>query len=785
MESVWWALKTIWDRGLMYRGFKVAPYCPHCMTPLSSHELALGYEDDVADPSVFVRFRLRQDPATSLLAWTTTPWTLPGNVALAVGEDIEYVTVRQGDEQLILAAARLHVLEGAYEIVHRQRGRELVGLDYEPLYPYLPPKERAHYVVAADFVGEEDGTGIVHTASVYGADDLRLAQSAGLPVRHTVDLRGRFVPEVEKFAGLEVKAADPAIIADLRERGLMYKAEEIRHTYPFCWRSGDPLIYYALDSWYIRTTAVQPDLIANNRATNWIPAHVRTGRMGDWLENNLDWAISRTRYWGTPLPIWVCEGCASERCVGSAAELGLPAGSDLHRPFIDEVRLACERCSGEMRRVSDVIDVWFDSGAMPFAQRGYPRHDQQLFEATFPADFICEALDQTRGWFYSLLAISTMAFGRNSYRNVICLGFLLDDDGQKMSKSKGNVIDPGDLFDHYGADAVRWNFFIATVGEDLRVGPKTMQTVVRQFLLTLWNTYSFFVTYANIDGFEPGAPLVPAAERPVLDRWLLSRLSHLTATVDTALERYDVNAAARPLQAFVEELSNWYVRRSRRRFWKSESDLDKLAAHQTLYQALVTLCRLLAPFTPFLADAVHRNLCAGRSVHLADFPGLDPEARDEALELEMAQAREAVADGLKARDGARLKVRQPLRSVSLTREFQPEVGAIIREELNVKEVRLGPEFALDTEVTPELRLEGMARDAVRLVQDTRKRAGLRIEDRIHLFYDAQGDWAEVLSHFGGVIAAETLAVDVRAGRPDGVEGANLGDGLWIGLRKSD
>jgi len=794
IQSVWWALKAMWDDGLIYKGFRVAPYCPRCMTPLSSHELAQGYKDDVPDPSVHVRFRLKGDPSTSILAWTTTPWTLPGNVALAVGEDVDYVKVRQQEaggsppgtsEHLILAEARLDVLEGEYEVVQRLKGSELVGLDYEPLYSYLPPGERAWYVVAADFVSTEEGTGVVHTAAAYGADDLRLCQEKGIPVRHTVDLRGRFLPEVERFAGQFVKEADPHIVEDLRGRGLLYSAGQVRHTYPFCWRCDTTLIYYALDSWYIRTTSVKDQLVANNLETNWVPAHIKTGRMGDWLENNVDWAISRSRYWGTPLPFWVCPSCGERRCVGSAEELGVDPESDLHRPYIDAVRLSCERCGGQMERVPEVLDCWFDSGAMPFAQRGFPRRGKEEFAATFPADFICEAMDQTRGWFYSLLAIATILFEQNAYRNVICLGLVVDVEGRKASKSRGNVLDPNYLFDTFGADALRWFFFTSPVGENYRTGEAPLQQVVRQFLVTLWNVYAFFVTYANIDGFDPGrAAAVPPAERPVLDRWLLSRLSHLVETVDGALERYDVNGASRPIQDFVEDLSNWYVRRSRRRFWKSESDADKLAAHRTLYEVLVTLAQLLAPFTPFIADAIHRNLRGGESAHLADFPVPDRAARDRALEEEMAQARAAVQAGHARRDAARIKVRQPLRSLTLTHELLPEVAAIVREELNVKELRLGEELALDTTITEDLRLEGMARDAVRAVQDLRKRSGLDIEDRIRLRYEGGADWARVFERFGATIASETLTVDVQAGRAGDLDGEAEGGGLWIGLRRA-
>ncbi len=784
IQSVWWALSEMWKQGLVYKGFRVAPYCSRCATPLSSHELAQGYQDDTPDPSVFVRFRLKNDPETSILAWTTTPWTLPGNVALAVGEDIDYVKVERNGERLILAEARLSVLEGEYTVVERLKGKDLLGLDYEPLYPYSVPSEgRAHYVVDADFVSTEEGTGVVHTSALYGVDDLRLCQEKGIPFRHTVDLRGRFFPEVEKFAGLFVKDADPEITEDLRERGLLYRDGQILHTYPECWRCKTPLIYYALDSWYIRTTERKAELIANNAATNWVPAHIKTGRMGDWLENNVDWAISRSRYWGTPLPFWVCEQCDEQRCVESAVEIGLDPEADLHRPYVDDVVLKCARCGGDMRRVPEVLDCWFDSGAMPFAQRGYPRKGLEEFKETFPADFISEAIDQTRGWFYSLLAISTLNFGQNSFRNVICLGHILDAEGLKMSKSRGNIMDPDQAFAEFGVDAVRWLFFTQQVGESYRVGAKTLQDVVRQFLLTIWNVYSFFVTYANVDGFAPGVEEpVPVGERPALDRWLLARLNGLVTTMGKALDAYDVNGAARPMEAFVEDLSNWYVRRSRRRFWKSSSDLDKLAAYQTLHTCLVTLSRLLAPFTPFVADALHRNL-AGSSAHLAAFPEPDPALLDKALEEHMRVARQIVADGLAERDKARIKVRQPLRALDVPFEPLPdEIDAIVRDELNIKEIRYKRPLKLNTEITRDLMLEGKARDLVRLINAERKAAGLNVDDRVVLHWWASGEYEEAFLHYGGYIGAEVLAVDVIRERPAGLAGSDLGDNLWIGLK---
>jgi isoleucyl-tRNA synthetase len=789
IQSVWWALSEMWKQGLVYKGFRVAPYCPRCATPLSSHELAQGYRDNVPDPSVFIRFRLKNDPRTSILAWTTTPWTLPGNVALAVHPDVTYVKVRQGDESLILAEARLQVLDGDYEIVERMKGSDLVGLDYEPLYPYSIPQEgRAHYVVDADFVSTEEGTGVVHTSALYGVDDLRLCQEKGIPFRHTVGLDGRFLPYVEKFAGLHVKEANPLIEDDLKTRGLLYKDETILHTYPECWRCSTPLIYYALDSWYVRTTDRKAELIANNLATNWVPAHIKTGRMGDWLENNVDWAISRSRYWGTPLPFWVCDQCEEQRCISSASEIGLADDADLHRPFIDQVTIPCAKCGGVMRRIPEVLDTWFDSGSMPFAQRGHPRHGTKEFEATFPADFIAEGLDQTRGWFYSLLAISTLLFKQNAYRNVICLGLVVDPKGKKASKSRGNVLDPNFLFDNFGSDAVRWYFYSSTpVGENYRTSAETLRETVQQFFIPLWNCYSFFVTYARLDNFDPAQPQVPVGERHVLDRWLLSRLSGLVESVTTGLDRYDANEPARKIQRFVDELSNWYVRRSRRRFWKSQSDRDKLAAYQTLYETLSTVSRLMAPFVPFMAEAMYRNLSEGGSVHLSDFPEAMPW-HDLKVEANMALARQAVEVGLAARDAVRIRVRQPLASVALPGEPLPEdIAAIVREELNVKKIVFGaPEVKLDTEITAELRLEGLAREVVRLIQDRRKKMGLNVEDRIRVCFEADGLLARAIETHADYIKNETLSVTIEHGKDD-CDGEQLlleGEQIWIGLKRS-
>ena len=790
IQSVWWALGEMWKQDLIYKGFRVAPYCTRCATPLSSHELSLGYRDNVPDPSVYIKFRLKKDPKTFILAWTTTPWTLPGNVALAVDNDVDYIKVKDGDEYLILAEARLTILEEPPEVVERMKGRDLVGLDYEPLYPYSVPEEgHAHYVVDADFVSTEEGTGVVHTSALYGVDDLRLCQDKGIPFKHTVGLDGKFLPYVEKFAGLHVKEADPLIVDDLKGRGLVYKAETILHTYPFCWRCGTPLIYYALDAWYIRTTSRKEQLIANNNATNWVPAHIKTGRMGDWLENNIDWQFSRTRYWGTPVPIWICEGCDDKRLVTTAAEIGLADDADLHRPYIDEVTLPCEKCGGVMRRVPEVLDTWFDSGSMPFAQRGYPRKGKQEFEETFPADFISEAIDQTRGWFYTLLAISTLLFDQNSYRNVICLGHVVDLTGKKHSKSRGNVLDPNYLFDTFGSDAVRWYFFTSTqVGENYRMGDAVLRETVQQFFMPLWECYRFFVLYARLDNFEPASEAVPLAERHVLDRWLLSKLSGLVGDVTSGLDAYDAVEAARRIQRFVDDLSNWYIRRSRPRFWKSQSRRDKLAAYQTLYDALRTVTALMAPFAPFTADAIYRNLSEQKSVHLAEFP--EPtSAPDAQVEADMLRARQAVESGRAARDAARIKVRQPLASLALPGDPLPEdIAVIVRDELNVKSITFGaPRVELDTEITEDLKLEGLAREVVRIIQDRRKKQGLNVEDRIDTRYDADGLLVRALERHADYIKSETLSVTLSQGRDGGFDGEQLlleGETFWIGLKRN-
>jgi isoleucyl-tRNA synthetase len=798
MESVWAILKQVWDRGLLYKGYRVVPYCPRDATPLSSHELSLGYRDDVKDPSVYVLFELDDAPGTYFLAWTTTPWTLPGNVALAVGPEIQYVKVQNGERRIILAEARLEVLEGEYQVLEKLRSPDLVGKRYRSLYQYLVPKEPAFFVVEADFVSVDDGTGIVHTAAAYGEDDLKLAQEKGIPVRHVVDLNGRFFPEVERFAGMFVKDADVPIMVDLDQRGLLYRKGTIRHTYPFCWRCGTPLLYYAMDSWFIRMSELREQMLKVNRETNWYPAHIRDGRMGNWLESLQDWSLSRLRYWGTPLPVWECEDCGNRRCVGSVAELGLTLDADLHRPYIDTVKLKCDKCGGTMHRVPDLIDVWFDSGSMPFAQYHYPFESHDVFEHQYPADFICEGLDQTRGWFYSLMAVGVLMKGQNSYRNVVVNGTVLDKDGKKMSKSVGNVVDPMPVMERFGADALRWYFCTAaSIGNDYRFAEELVQKVATGFLSTLWNSYSFFVTYANLDGFTPAEKPLPVADRALLDRWLLSQLNICVGRITGELEDFDPTSSARAIESFVDDLSNWYIRRSRRRFWKSESDSDKLSAYQTLHQALVTTAQLLAPFTPFLADEVFLNLSAGRgadSVHLSDWPSIDSAAVDERLSTDMARARRIVEMGHKERDRANLKVRQPLAGATVPGpELEPELEAIVLDELNLKSLTYGPpdsrEVVLDTRLTPELRREGLAREVVRRLQGARKDAGYNIEDRIEVRYRAAGELADAIADWTEHISQETLAVSLQpadGGSSDGYHKVTLkveGQELELALRK--
>lgn len=724
IQSVWWILKQFWQKNLLFQGYKVVPYCPDCGTPLSSHEVSLGY-DEVEDPSVFVRFPLRDKPGVYFLVWTTTPWTLPGNVALAVGENIEYVQVEgtgpdgEGKENLILAASLFEQVianHEQYKVIRRYKGKDLVGQHYNPLYTFLPVEQDYAYVVSGDFVSTEDGTGIVHIAPAFGADDLTVGQKFNLPVLRTVAPDGHFIDQVTKFRGMWFKDADPEITRDLQERGLLYKAARYTHSYPFCWRSGTPLMYYARDTWFIRTTAYRDKLVGLNQTINWVPEHIRDGRFGNWLEDVKDWALGRERFWGTPLPIWVDDQTGETLCIGSVAELSQLAGRDLtdldlHRPYVDEITFPNPNGKGGMmRRVPELIDVWFDSGAMPVAQWGYPHKNVEMFKQQFPADYISEAVDQTRGWFYSLHAISTMLFDEVSYKNVICLGHILDGEGLKMSKSKGNIVDPWDVLNTHGADAMRWYMYTSSPpGEPRRFSVNLVGEVVTKFWSTLWNTYSFFVTYANLDQWTPASAAPPVSQRDTLDQWVLAELHALVKQVTEAYEGYNVTDATRPIQAFVERLSNWYVRLSRRRFWKSESDNDKLGAYATLYECLTTLSRLIAPAMPFVSEALYRNLVAEvdpsapDSVHLSVWPGYDTALIDNQKIRDMQLVQRLVSLGLAARNNyvapgtnekTPLGVRQPLANAQFVMREAAETETVaryldlIKSELNVKQVKV-------------------------------------------------------------------------------------------------
>ena len=702
IESEWWALKQIWEKGLLYKGFKIVPYCPRCGTPLSSHEVAQGYKD-VKERSAIARFKVKGEDAY-ILAWTTTPWTLPSNVALCVNPDESYVKVQNDGYTYYLAEALCDtVLQGEYTVLERYKGKDLEYKEYEPLLPYANEvcdrqRKKAFYVVCDGYVTLTDGTGVVHIAPAFGEDDSKVGRKYDLPFVQLVDSKGEMTKETP-WEGTFVKKADPLVLKELEEKGLLFSAPSFEHSYPHCWRCDTPLIYYARESWFIKMTAVKEDLIRNNNTINWIPESIGKGRFGDWLENVQDWGISRNRYWGTPLNIWECE-CGHQHSIGSIEELksmskNCPEKIELHRPFIDEVTITCPKCGKEMKRVPEVIDCWFDSGAMPFAQHHYPFENQELFEKQFPADFISEAVDQTRGWFYSLLAISTLIFNKAPFKNVIVLGHVQDEFGQKMSKTKGNAVDPFDALATYGADAIRWYFYINSApwlpnrfhGEAVKEGQ-------RKFMGTLWNTYAFFVLYANIDQFDATKYTLDYNQLTVMDKWLLSKLNSMVKSVDENLENYRIPETARALQAFVDDMSNWYVRRSRERFWAKGMEPDKINAYMTLYTALVTTAKAAAPLIPFMTEAIYQNLVrnidktAPESVHLCDFPPVDETCIDVQLEADMDEVLKIVVLGRAARNTANLKNRQPIGKmyVKADHELSSFYVEIIEDELNVKSV---------------------------------------------------------------------------------------------------
>ncbi len=735
IESEWWALKTIWDKGLLYKGFKIVPYCPRCGTPLSSHEVAQGYKD-VKERSAVARFKVKGEEAY-ILAWTTTPWTLPSNVALCVNPNEKYAKVKAADGYTYyMAEALLDTVLGkladkennvaSYEVLETYIGKELEYKEYEPLFDCALPicekqKKKAYYVTCDTYVTLTDGTGVVHIAPAFGEDDAQVGRKYDLPFVQLVDGKGEMTKETD-YAGVFCKKADPMILKDLEAKGLLFDAPKFEHSYPHCWRCDTPLIYYARESWFIKMTAVKEDLIRNNNTINWIPESIGKGRFGDWLENIQDWGISRNRYWGTPLNVWECE-CGHLHSIGSREELYQMSGSEaaktveLHRPYIDAITITCPQCGKQMKRVPEVIDCWFDSGAMPFAQHHYPFENKELFEKQFPAQFISEAVDQTRGWFYSLLAESTLLFNRAPYENVIVLGHVQDENGQKMSKSKGNAVDPFDALETYGADAIRWYFYINSAPWlPNRFHGKAVVEGQRKFMGTLWNTYAFFVLYANIDSFDASKYTLEYDKLPVMDKWLLSKLNTVVGEVDSNLENYRIPEAARALQDFVDEMSNWYVRRSRERFWAKGMQQDKINAYMTLYTALVTISKAAAPMIPFMTEDIYQNLVrsvdknAPESIHLCRFPEVNAQMIDKELEENMEDVLEAVVMGRACRNEAAIKNRQPIGRMYIKADLTLDTfyTDIIKEELNVKEVQFTDDVRNFTSYTfkPQLRTVG-------------------------------------------------------------------------------
>ncbi|WP_027091053.1 isoleucine--tRNA ligase [Cohnella thermotolerans] len=872
IESVWNILATIHDKGLLYRGHRVSPYCPDCQTTLSSHEVAQGYED-VKDLTATAKFRLK-DSGEFVLAWTTTPWTLPANVALAVHPDIEYVRVRQDGETYIVAGTLADkVMKGEYETLGYVKGKELVGLEYEPLFTYVPV-EGAYRVIDGDFVTDSSGTGIVHIAPAHGEDDYRVAQKHGIPMLMVVNNVGRYIDAVTDLAGRFVKdpEVDVEIVKKLSERGLLYHKEKHEHSYPFCWRCKTPLLYYATESWFIRTTAVKDQLIANNKTVQWYPEHLRDGRFGKFLEDLVDWNISRNRYWGTPLNVWTCETCGKEKAPHSHAELralaigDVPEDLELHKPYVDEVELRCE-CGGVMKRTPEVIDVWFDSGSMPFAQYHHPFGDEAKFREQYPADFICEGIDQTRGWFFSLLAVSTLYNGQAPYKSVISTGHVLDENGQKMSKSKGNVIDPWDIIEEFGTDAFRWALLADSAPWNSKRFSKGIVAEAKSKVIdTLVNTHAFYALYASIDGFDPAEhPIRPSANK--LDRWIVSRLHTLIGEVGRGLSANDFLNPAKAIETFVDELSNWYVRRSRDRFWGSGLTEDKVSAYQTLREVLLTLSRLIAPYTPFVAEDIFGNLGGGDSVHLADYPTADESKIDAELERDMETVKNIVELARNVRNEAGIKTRQPLSELLVSLSGAFDVAGyedIVKDEINVKRITLvtddsgfvdftlklnlklagkkygkhvgpiqgvlkglsadearkvvtegklafvspegeamdvsleellvekqakpgfasasgyGLTVALNTDITPELEQEGLVREIVRAVQDTRKKLDLPIEQRVGLVLDVDAETEAALKAFDHVLRENVLVNEVAFGRTEATETVQVGD-KTIGL----
>lgn len=776
IESLWWIFKQAWDKDLVYLGHKVVPQCPRCGTALSSHEVAQGYQS-VKENSVYLKFKVKTGngqvkAGDYILSWTTTPWTLPGNVALAVGRDFNYLRVKKGNDYYIIAEALAEkVLGSDYELVAQMKGEGLLGLEYEPLFPEALPSQTKNYdrafkIYPADFVSTEDGTGVVHTAVMYGEDDYNLGEEVGLPKYHTVTENGLFVDSVKPWAGRFVKdkKLEQEIVDDLKSKNFLLKEEEYAHDYPFCWRCDSPLIYYAKNSWFIKMSALKDELVKNNQTINWVPDYIKNGRFGEWLNGIKDWAISRERYWGTPLPIWVCESCGAKKCVGSRQELGQEL-EDLHRPFIDEVEFDCQ-CGAKMKRVKEVADCWFDSGSMPFAQYHYPFENKEKIDSgeQYPADYICEAIDQTRGWFYTLLAVATFLGKGVPYKNVICLGHINDAHGKKMSKSKGNMIYPMDVINKFGSDPIRWYMYtLNQPGDYKNFDEKGVDEVVKKVFLILWNVLTFYQMYAK----DPVLAEEPSSNH-ILDQWLISRLNKLIIETTEKLDKYDIIGSARGFNEFINLLSTWYVRRSRDRF-KSDDQKEKEEALHTLGYVLLTLTKLMAPYAPFIMDGIYRELNGKlESVHLENWPTYGQV--DQKVLDQMDIVRTEVEKGLALRKEAGLKLRQPLASYTgvETKHLKEAYLEILKEELNVKSILNGSENKIDTNLTPELMQEGFYRELVRQINDLRKTSGLTINDRIKLHYQTDDEELKmVFERFADEIKKATLSDEIITGEATG------------------
>ena len=798
IESVWWVFKQLWNKGLVYQDYRVTPYCPRCGTPLSNFELNQpGAYQDVEDESVYVKFPLKGEKNTYFLVWTTTPWTLPANTGIAVGSKIKYVKVKSNNEFYILAKKRLEVLDkqGKYLVKEEFLGKDLVGIEYEPFYK-MDLDKQGYRVVPADFVSVEDGTGLVHIAPAFGEDDMNLGKKENLPIKVTVDEEGKVVkglgiPGQGKF----VKKADKDIKNDLKKRNLLFKEEKIIHSYPHCWRCETLLLYYPINSWYVAVTRFKKELIDNNKKIRWVPAHLREGRFGKWLENVRDWSVSRNRFWGAPIPVWQCEKCGKQKCVGSIKELKQKP-KDLHRPMIDKVVLKCS-CNGRMKRTEEVFDCWFESGLMPYAQWHYPFENKKLVEETFPADFIAEGIDQTRGWFYTLHVLATAltlngnGLGKNkpAFKNVVVNGLILGEDGKKLSKRLKNYTPPEIIFDKYGADALRYFLLSSTpIGEDYIVSEKRIGETFRRTILTLWNSFAFFNTYADSDIKSPKS----VSPKNILDRWIVSRLNSLNQEVIFWMDKYELTKAARLFDSFVDDLSNWYIRRSRRRFQKPANKQEKQEAEKTLSFVLFNLAKLTAPFLPFMVEEIYQKLNGEQSVHLADYPKPNKKLIDKRLEERMSQVRDVSALALAERAKAGIKVRQPLSRLTIdNKQFAEnnELAELIQEEINVKEIVFGKKVELDTKITPDLKIEGMIRDLVRFIQGMRKDAGLKPGQKIYLRYSAIPSLRKIIQKYEEEIKAETSLEKMEAGpkrkevflvekevKLDGQE-------IWLGIRK--